>query len=138
MRRTARVERTLALGDLMLMRESARHVFRARFLKTRVAAQAGTVVVTERDMTDSDCVLALFDRCTKLLREGTRHVVIDLHHVEAADTKLLACIVAIYQMARSSSARLEVCLSNAVREVARICRLEWLTTELGAGQPRQP
>lgn len=82
-------------------------------------------------MTDSDCVHALFDRCESMIRKGVRHVVIDLHEVETADTKLLACIVAIYQLARSASARLELSLSNAVRDLARICRLEWLTNELG-------
>jgi len=81
-------------------------------------------------MTSSDRVHELFDQCRRLLRSGIRHVVIDLHNVRLADTKLLACIVALYQMARSASVHLEVCLSNAVLDLARVCRLEWLVMEL--------
>jgi anti-anti-sigma regulatory factor len=100
----------------------------------RIVSRMGTghVMVAAADMTSSDQVRDLFNRCRKMLRQGVRHMVIDLHGVEAADTKLVACLVVVYQMARSASARLEICLSNAVLEVARMCRLDWLARELSA------
>ena len=86
----------------------------------RVPPRAGqaALLIAPRDMTDSDRVAELFHRCERALEQGIRRVVIDLKSVETADTKLLACIVAIYQMARSAMVRLELSLSNAVREVA--------------------
>ncbi len=97
-------------------------------------ARVQRVFLADADMTSSDRVHELFNECRRVLRQGIRHVVIDLHNVRLADTKLLACIVALYQMARSASVRLEVCLSNAVLDVARVCRLEWLALELAPGE----
>ena len=99
---------------------------RARVLQCRHEAGAERVVVVASDMTSSDRVRDLFNRCQRLLRKGARRVVIDLHEVKAADTKLVACLVALHRLANATSARLELCLSSAVIEVARICRLEWL------------
>ena len=108
-------------------------------ITSQMGAGAGRVMVAAADMTSCDQVRELFNRCRRMLRQGVRHVVIDLHGVEAADTKLVACLVVVYQMARSASARLEICLSNAVLEVARICRLEWLARELSvAPDPGAP
>ena len=88
------------------------------------------VFLADADMTSSDRVHELFKQCRRVLRQGIGHVVIDLHNVRCADTKLLACIIALYQLARSASVRLEICLSNAVLDLARVCRLEWLALEL--------
>ncbi len=103
---------------------------RARMLHWQRDGTKGRVVVVAADMTSSDLVRDLFNRCRRLLRQGTRHVVIDLQEVRIADTKLVACLVVLHRMARSASARLEICLSSAVLEVARICRVEWLAQEL--------
>jgi anti-anti-sigma regulatory factor len=86
----------------------------------------GVVLAPDADMTSSDRVRDLFNGCRRLLRRGVTHVVIDLQAVTAADTKLLACLVALLRLARSASAHLEICLSSAVLDVARVCRMEWL------------
>lgn len=91
------------------------------------------ITVESADMTSDDRVHDLFDRSRLALRKGARHVIIDLDSVVLADTKLVACLVALYQIARSGAARLEVRLSCAVMEIARICRLETLVTEMESG-----
>ena len=105
----------------------------ARLLPGQRAGEvvAERVVVAASDMTSSDMVRDLFNRCRRLLRHGAQRVIIDLQCVQAADTKLLACLIALHRLARSASARLELCMSSAVLDVARICRLEWLADEFG-------
>ena len=90
------------------------------------------ITVQANDLTCGDRVLELFDLCRGVFREGGRHVVIDLHSVTRADTKIVACLVALYQIARTASARLEVSLSQAVLEIANVCRLNALVRELSA------
>jgi len=82
------------------------------------------LVVTARDMTSGERVGELFNCALDVLRERPPQVLIDLHGVTAADTKLLACIIALYRLALEMSVQLEVCVSNAVMEITRICRLE--------------
>ena len=65
-------------------------------------------------------------KCAKAIGENHRSVVIDLGLVQLADTKLIACLVTIYQLAMSSSVRLELRPSEAVMELAQFCRLDWL------------
>ena len=66
------------------------------------------IVIDAADMTSCERVHDLFNRCRRALRSGIRHVIIDLHAVTSADTKLIACLVAFYRMARAASAQLEV------------------------------
>ena len=90
------------------------------------------IAVDATDFTCGDHVLKLFEQCRRHFREGGRHVVIDLHSVTRADTKIVACLVALYQIARAASGKLEVCLSQAVVEIASICRLDALVRELSS------
>ena len=88
------------------------------------------ITVDTTDLTCGDRVLELFDLCRGAFRDGGRHVVIDLHSVTRADTKIVACLIALYQIAKAASAKLEVCLSQAVVEIAQVCRLDTLVREL--------
>jgi anti-anti-sigma regulatory factor len=86
------------------------------------------VVQTEADMTCCEHIRQLFIQSRRTIRGGAKRLMIDLRHVEQADTKLIACLVVVYQIARSWSAQLELRSSPAVRRIAEICRLEgWLT-----------
>jgi anti-anti-sigma regulatory factor len=102
------------------------------------APWACRITVESTDMTCDDRVHDLFNRSRRALRKGARHVIIDLDSVIVADTKIVACLVALYQIARSAAARLEVRLSTAVKEIARVCRLEKLVTEMESGVRRTP
>lgn len=93
-------------------------------------ARACCLTVAATDMTCSERVRDLFERCQRVLEEGGVHIVIDLKAVTIADTKIVACLVALYQLARGTSARLEVCGSPSVCEIASICRLDRLMHEL--------
>jgi hypothetical protein len=104
------------------------------FARAGSPKQAGVeecVVAGAADMTSSERVHELFNRCRGLLRQNAQRVVIDLQHVTLADTKLVACLVVLRRMAASAPGRLEICCSSAVIEIARVCRLEWLTQERG-------
>jgi hypothetical protein len=105
-------------------------------VKKRFEAVPCRIVIDASDMTCDDRVHDLFTRCRRAFRAGMRHVVIDLHAVTIADTKLVACLVAIHRMARGASVRLEASLSSAVLEITRICRLERLARELTPQPPR--
>jgi len=119
------------------MSQHARKV-RGRRSGGRQSNPSERVVVADSDMTSCERVRDLFNRCRRMLRNGARHVVIDLHGVTVADTKIVACLVALHRLARSVSARLEVSLSQAIIEVARICRLERLVQELALHASGRP
>ena len=53
-------------------------------------------------------------------------MIIDLRQVESADTKLMACLVAVSQLARASSVRVELWSSTAVLDMMEFCKLRWL------------
>jgi hypothetical protein len=102
---------------------------------SRLRQDETRVLAGSADMTSADRVHDLFMRFRGLVRRGARHVIIDLREVDAADTKLVACLVALQRMAIAASVRLELCLSRRVRDVAGICRLEWLADERAVDHP---
>ena len=57
---------------------------------------------------------------------ATREVMLDLSEVAKADTKLMACLVALYQHARERQVAMRLQASPAVTEMAKVCRLNWL------------
>jgi len=103
-------------------------------LAEQSSVAACRITVDVPDMTCWERVVDLFNRCRSVFRGGIRYLVIDLHAVTSADTKLIACLVAIHRMARAASVRLEVTLSQAVLEMTRLCRLERLARDLGLQQ----
>ena len=84
------------------------------------------VTPVDTDLTSCERVRNLFLWTRRLIRQGGRLIIIDLKHVDHADTKLIACLVALHQAARPASVRLEVLASGAVQRVVEFCRLEWL------------
>jgi anti-anti-sigma regulatory factor len=78
------------------------------------------------DMTNCEEIRALSLKCARAIGSGHGVLVIDLSTVERADTKLMACLVSVVQLARSSSVRLELRSNRTVRELAEFCRLTWL------------
>lgn len=90
------------------------------------------------DMTSCEQIRQLFVRCRRIIGEGNA-IVLDLNNVDQADTKLMACLVAVYQLARASSVRMELCPSMAVRDVVEVCRLGWLLEQTRAcSNPSEP
>ncbi len=77
-------------------------------------------------MTSCDRVRQLFMRYHHAAGSGNRSMRIDLRKVQAADTKLMACLVAVYRLAKSDSIQLELSPSSTVRNLAEVCRLDWL------------
>jgi ABC-type transporter Mla MlaB component len=98
------------------------------------------VIRAAEDVTSCEDIRALSLRCAKAIGEGNRWLIIDLESVHKADTKLMACLVSVCQLALSSSARIELRPSPCVMELAKFCRLEWLidrTVASDQGQPTQ-
>jgi anti-anti-sigma regulatory factor len=78
------------------------------------------------DMTGCDEIRSLSRNCARIIGEGGRVLVIDLADVERADTKLMACLVSVFQLARSSSVKVRLRSNLCVNEMAEFCRLTWL------------
>ena len=74
-------------------------------------------------MTQCDEVRALLASCRDYLEHGEGRLVIDLRTITDADTKLAACLVAIFRLARASDVRIELMLSDVAWNVLTICRL---------------
>lgn len=81
-------------------------------------------------MTGCDEIRALSLKCARAIGAGGRLLVIDLTTVERADTKLMACLVSVFQLARSSSVNIEFRSSRTVNELAEFCRLTWLMEQV--------
>jgi anti-anti-sigma regulatory factor len=98
------------------------------------------VVMAAPDMTSCEQICQLLVGCLRAMRLHNpsnrqsigrepgrpRSMLIDLRNVTQADTKLAACLVAVYQTARESSVRLELAASKAVLDTVEVCRLGWL------------
>jgi len=79
------------------------------------------------DVTSCEQVGQLFQRCRRtIIAAGRRSVTLDLLEVAKADTKLVACLVAVYQLSKDSSVRLEMRASRTVLELVELCRLQRL------------
>lgn len=97
------------------------------------------------DATSGTRVLALFKVCKDRLAERPARLRLDLTGVERADSKLVACLVAVRRLAIASGTTLELRTSRAVRTWIGIChvdgvlpdadRAEVSTGSRGDGQP---
>ena len=88
------------------------------------------------DMTQCDQVRSLFSRCRNYVERGRGRLVIDLRGIDNADTKLAACLVAIFRLARSTSVRVELMLSEIAWNVLSLCRLDEVMAT--AHRPAEP
>jgi len=93
---------------------------------SRSANSANSLVIRlAGDLTSCDDVGQFFQRCHGIIAAaGRRSITLDLLEVVKADTKLVACLVAVYQLAKDSSVRLEMRVSRTVRELFELCRLQ--------------
>lgn len=78
------------------------------------------------DMTSCEQVRRLFNHCRRAIGERHDGLVIDLKNVTRLDTKLMACLVAVYRQAAASKVRLELLCPASVLSMAEVCRLNWL------------
>jgi ABC-type transporter Mla MlaB component len=100
--------------------------------------QPSGVIKAATDMTSCDQLRQLYGCCGQMLRQGAKRLILDLKSVAQADTKLMACLVAIYRLARGCAARVEFCPSPAVLQVVQVCKLEWLMERTSPQQPIRP
>ena len=105
---------------------------RDRADKSRAADDVKPVVIRPvGDMTSCEQVGLLFQRCRRTIvaggvAAGRRSITLDLREVAKADTKLVACLVAVYQLSTESSVRLEMRASRVVLDLFELCRLQRL------------
>jgi ABC-type transporter Mla MlaB component len=84
-----------------------------------------TLVVRAADGPDPKrATRKLFSTCEAMLACGAAGLTIDLSHVHAADTSLVAGLVAIHRAARARGAHLEVKASPEIELWVRHCRLD--------------
>jgi hypothetical protein len=91
-----------------------------------------TVVRAAADMTSCEQVRQLFLHCRRSIGDAGGCLQVDLKGVDQADTKLMACLVAVYQLARAASVRMELSPSGCVLQMAEVCRLGWLIDQTSA------
>jgi anti-anti-sigma regulatory factor len=83
-----------------------------------------TVFAPHADLTDGRLVWRLFEQCMTALDRAPREIVIDARNVTHADTKLAACLVALYQMARARNVHIAMRLSEPILRILELCRLD--------------
>lgn len=103
--------------------------------QTVIAPQQSTTFNTEvvirppPDMTSVEQVRLLLNCCRQVIALSPRRaILLDLRDVVRADTKLIACLVVIVQLARRASVRIDLRGSRAVADLAAVCRLPWLVS----------
>lgn len=112
----ARSERSPALDRAVVTAGT----LRAGLLRQR------SVRAAEQDMTCCEAVLRLFKRCRRIIRQKPECLLVDLRRVKKADTKLIACLVALYQAAEAKSVRLELQPCSVIEDLFIVCRLQGL------------
>ncbi len=84
------------------------------------------IVRASGDLTDPTRLTEFFRAVESRLASGPDRLVLDLTAVEAADTKLVACLVQVHHLARRASAGVELWPSERVRNWITLCHL-WST-----------
>jgi len=103
--------------------------------RTSAVATQVRVAAPAADMTRWQEVKRLFQQCRRLLRECPDCLVVDLTDVERADTKLVSCLVRVYQLANAESVKIEMILPKSVEEILAVCRLEQLIEQTKPTEP---
>ena len=81
------------------------------------------VVTAPARMTDWRAVQDFRHRCESSLQRAPKRIILDLTLVQAADTKLVACLVTVLRRARARSTVVEIRPSGTVRALADIYKL---------------
>jgi ABC-type transporter Mla MlaB component len=103
-----------------------RDFFGLRRNRRKLPDQPRHIIKGLGDMTGCDSIRGFFVRCARSIDDGCEALVIDLNQVDRADTKLMACLVAVFQHARASSVKVELWSSQAVLDMIEFCKLRWL------------
>lgn len=91
-------------------------------------ASTTCVVMAGRDLTGADEINAvLCDTCAGLERH-VRRIRIDLTGVRVADSKMIACLVLLRRLSRTSGATLEILASETIVAWVRLYHVEWVLT----------
>jgi ABC-type transporter Mla MlaB component len=94
------------------------------------ALSVDRVVCDRADMTACDAIAWFLDRCARIIGDRPHALQIDLRIVQHVDTKFMASLVAVYQLARRSSVRIELRASQSVLELMEFCKLRAMLGEL--------
>lgn len=100
-----------------------------------VPAARRKIVRGRSDMTGCEQIRELSLKCARAIGSGASLLVLDLTSVERADTKLMACLVSVFQLARSSAVSVHLRNSQTVSELAEFCRLTWLIEQTRMAEP---
>jgi len=89
---------------------------------TTELSQSGVLAIGG-DLRNVDIIRLFWTEAIELLNEKPHVVWINLKGVRYADTKLIACIVALLRRAEEQGIQLFIVGSNAVQEVMRLCKI---------------
>jgi ABC-type transporter Mla MlaB component len=101
-------------------------------------AEGGRLAPGRVDLSGPADVQALFEVCRRRLARGDEPLELDLTGVLDADTKLLACLVALHRAARVAGRRLTVRVSPVIEQWVRVCKLDGVLADVvGAAEGRR-
>jgi len=87
--------------------------------------ESGTAIIDARgDLTQPSPVQSLYLTCDRALRQGATRLQLDLGKVQAADTKLIACLVAVLRLARRRHRGVTMNNSDAIQAWLGLCHVE--------------
>ena len=90
------------------------------------------VVTAPARMTDWRAVQDFRHRCESSLQRAPKRIILDLTLVQAADTKLVACVVNAFCFAQARRIHLEVKPSPLVRDLIELCEVDALLSPSGS------
>lgn len=92
-------------------------------------ATAAVVISAPEDLSEEEAVRVIHARARAAIAAGAKTLRVDLAGVIRADTKIVACLVVLRQMAQRAGCTLDVRLSPAVAAWTGVCRLQQVISE---------
>ena len=94
------------------------------------------LVTAEVDLTDDEAIRRLHARAHAMIEpRAVRRLSLDVRSVAVADSKLIACLVALHRLARSRGVAMEVRIAPQLRQLFTLFRLECLLAAPTDGCP---
>jgi ABC-type transporter Mla MlaB component len=90
---------------------------------------ARRLTAAHEDLTGCHRVRDLLRDCRQALAQTRGALIVDLTEVHRADTKLVAAIVLIYRQAATRAIPIQLCVSDEVASLLRVCKLQTLLND---------
>lgn len=97
---------------------------RSRLVFDERSSRVHRITCLTHDLTDADRLREFGDIATNALASNISTLVLDLHRVHAADSKLVGLLLQLVRIARARRVRLRLFISAAVDTWMTVCRVD--------------